>query len=622
MTIEAVSARPDTVSIKPSTGRRQRTRPDWIAVLVILVYVGAAIAVMGDLWADPSRLSFVNDANDPTFFEWMLWHGVSVLTHGANPFHTDALNVPLGVNLMANTNVLALALPLAPLTVWLGPYVVYALIFTAGLAGTAYAWYHVMYRHFIGDRVAAIIGGAICGFGPGIIAHTNGHPNITAQFLVPLILLRALELRRSDRLVRDGLVLGVLIVVQAFINEEILLDTALAGLVFTIGYTAFRPGVLQGAGRLLRGAAVAALCSGAALAYPLWQQFTGAGHVNGLPLSQTEYPYRLPLSSFVTLPGQSLLGDPVRDLALSHPTEQNSFLGWPVVVIAVAIVIVLWRSSPAVRALAIVGGVFTYASLGDRITVADPSRSYPYSLWSHVDKLPVFDSILPTRLALVVLPLVGLLFAHGIAAARRGLTGRPYPLVRASAMLSLLVMAGALVTVIPTQPPTTAAPAVPRFFLDGTWQRYVPSGYTVLSASPLDRVQSMRWAVATGGELAVSGGYFFGPDATGRARYGPIPRPTTSLLRSAERGTLHKPHPATIRTAVADLRYWRTAIIVLAPDQPGAPATIGTLNGMFGPGEFIDGVHLWDVRPITTGPQATYAGVGGRAGRPLPLLIR
>jgi hypothetical protein len=639
---------------EPPRRRLWLPRRNWTNTVVALAYLGAAIAIMGSVWADPSGRRVAANPSDQTWFEWMLLHGVRVFTHGENPLFTHQLNAPLGVNLMVNTNVLALSLLFAPLTVWLGPSVTFVLLLTLGLAGTAYAWYYVIHRHFVGDRVAAIVGGAICGFGPGIIAHSNGHPNITAQFLVPLILWRALALRHTTHAWRDGATLAALIVVQTFINEEVLLDTALAGTVFVLVRVAMRPSVLRTGqpGRMLRGLGAAGLISVALLAYPIWFQFTGPGRVNGLPTLQYGFPYRLPLISYVTLPSQSWWGHPSANLWLAPAPEENSFLGWPMVIVAVAIAIVLWRRSPAVRALSVIGALFAYASLGNRVTISNPALSYPYSLWSHLDTWPVFNSVLATRLALVVLPIVALMFAHAIADARRAIAGhqRPLPPPRqiiladpdigtlvcrrtrvrwlakatrrrivgpAAAVFGLVAIACALVTIIPRPTPTVAREPLPAFFVDGTWRGYVPAGYTVLTADPVDRVANMRWSLATNLAFSVPGGYFFGPDMTGRARYGPVLRPTMSLFEAVEHGHTHS-HPGapTVAQAIVDIRYWRTAIVVLAPGQPSDGDMLRTLDGLFGPGQYVDDVWIWDVLPLTNGPVATYSGVGGRAVNP------
>jgi hypothetical protein len=147
------------------------------------------------------------------------------------------MNAPNGVNLMANTGLLGLTVPLVPVTLLLGPAVAFTVMLTGGLTATAWAWYHVLSRHIVGYWPAALVGGLFAGFAPGMISHVNGHPDLVGQFLIPFIIWRAISLRTA----RDGVVLGLLVTWQAFLNEELLLQTGLAVAVFVAVYAVFRP---------------------------------------------------------------------------------------------------------------------------------------------------------------------------------------------------------------------------------------------------------------------------------------------------------------------------------------------------------------------------------------------
>src|SRR3954453_13806926 len=138
----------------------------------------------------------------------MLAHGERVLFHGADPFFSDRLNAPAGANMMANTSVLALSLPTAPVTHFLGVGVTAALLLPPGLAGTATAWYWVLSRHLVRSRGAAWVGGLWCGFAPTMVSHANGHVNFVNAWLIPFIVLQVIRLREPGRAVRGGLTLG------------------------------------------------------------------------------------------------------------------------------------------------------------------------------------------------------------------------------------------------------------------------------------------------------------------------------------------------------------------------------------------------------------------------------
>ena len=142
-------------------------------------------------------------------WEWFFAVTAHSLVHLENPLGTVLQNHPLGVNMMANTAMFGVSIPLAPVTLLFGPTVTFVLVLTLGLFGTAFAWYRLFARELVRSRTAAIIGGLFCGFAPAMISHASAHPNFVVLFLLPVIVQRMLAmLRRPVRPVRDGVLLG------------------------------------------------------------------------------------------------------------------------------------------------------------------------------------------------------------------------------------------------------------------------------------------------------------------------------------------------------------------------------------------------------------------------------
>jgi hypothetical protein len=93
-----------------------------------------------------------------------------------------------------------------------------------------------------------------------MISHVNGHPDLVNQFLIPFIIWRAISLRTA----RDGVVLGLLVTWQAFLNEELLLEAGLAIVIFVLVYALFRPAEVRARVRpFLAGLWAALLTAGA-----------------------------------------------------------------------------------------------------------------------------------------------------------------------------------------------------------------------------------------------------------------------------------------------------------------------------------------------------------------------
>lgn len=579
-----------------------------VDVAVIVLFLAIAYMVTSKLWVSPTTLTPKPNGTDQTFFEWMLLHAVRIFTHGENPFLTPSLNAPIGVNVMANTGLLGLAIPLAPLTALIGPAPVFVLITMLGLAGTATSWYYVMSRHFVGQRFGAFLGAIVCGFGPGIVTHANGHPNLVSQFVLPLILWRALALRRSSRPVRDGLIFGALVTYQAFLNEELLFLTALGGTVFVLVYAAFRPKEARAAAKpMLKGLAVGAGLAAVVLAVPLWYQFYGPGHFNGLPAWMQD-TYRLPVSSFLHTPTLSLWGSPDINSLLSTGTEENSFLGVAILLAALGSAILLWRRSATVRSLAVLTVIFAWASFGNRVvwsTVSgQPVPVHLFSIWKFVNHLPIFDSVLPSRLALVALPAVGVLIAFGAAELWRVVADgweNLRPVQVSAGAVAIVALVAAVVTIVPKPVQTLQRSPVPQFFMSGDWKPYVPAGYTVLPADPSDSNAYMRWAVQSKLDFGVPGGYFLGPDQDNKGMFGPQFRQTMVLLWDVAKGTWHLDSDIDYRRLVAqeDLAYWHTAIIVMPLNTENADELKQTVTTLVGSsGKQVDDVWLWDVRDL------------------------
>ncbi|MFI6255522.1 hypothetical protein ACIBCL_05315 [Micromonospora zamorensis] len=578
------------------------SRPVWLRDLLVVVgYLGLAAVLTSGQWGQPGRL--FHQAGDQILFEWMLAHAAHAVVAGDNPLHSAGLNAPDGVNLMANTSVLGLGVPLTPVTLLLGSQVAFCVAVVCCLAGTAAAWYALLRRRLVTTRSAAAVGGLICGFAPGMIAQAGAHLHIAAQFLVPPIL--ALVFRPAvdpaHRLVgvwRPGIVLGLLLVWQVFIGEEVLVFLALAAGVFALGYAlADRVAARQLAPALLGRLAVAAGVAAVPLAYPLWFQFHGPQHYSGMAFAT--HAFQLDAASFTASARQTVLGDDwLPGLLAPNPTEENSFFGPGLLVLAVVIVIWLWRR-PLVRALAGCGLVFALLSLGTELRVDGTATGIPgpYRL---VAGLPLLDLAVPARFALVCVPVLGVLVALSldrVRAARRLSTapGLPVRLLWAGAV------AAALLPLVPTPIRVVPVTPVPGFVANGGWRPLVPPGRTVVAVPPVTgaaQSPAMLWSARTGLAFPTPGGYFIGPSGPDdpAARWGAPDRPTSVLLRRvAETGTAPVLTDADRRQAVEDLRHWRAAVVVLGQLTNGEPVR-RTVDDLLGPGRPVDGGWMWDVR--------------------------
>ncbi|WP_218005903.1 glycosyl transferase [Actinomadura hibisca] len=595
------TAGPPTSADPPETDEERRPFLSRAAALDLAAAGGfllASLFVYARLWSDPTRRYLVNGGQDQTQWEWFFAVTARSVSEFHDPLFTHLQNAPLGVNLMANTVMLGLSVPLTPVTLLFGASVTWAVVLTGGLAATGFAWYWLFSRRLGRSRVAAGVAGAFCAFAPPVISHANAHPNFVVLFAVPFVIDRIVVLWRGERPVRNGVLLGLLIAYQIFLGEEILLLAATGLAVFGVGYALARPDAVRAAVRpLLAGLGTAAAVSLAITAYPLARQFAGEQSYASL----LHGPAGNDLLAITGFADRSWAGPTVLGPFGVSTTEQNAFFGWPLVILTVVLACWMWRQATA-AALALVIVVCTVLSLGPEIVVGGEPTGIT-GPWLLMSKLPLYESVLESRLTMVCIPAVALLVAMAtdqVLGVAQAAPWRAAPL----RMLWCVVLAQALLPIAPKPLLAEDRPPTPPFFTQGVWKRYAAPGRTIVTVPPPNAANAtaLHWQVEAGLGFALAEGYFvgpYGPERTGV--YGAVPRPTASLLRDvADKGQVPAVTDAERETARADLRYWRADAVVLGPRDKQA-ALRATVEQLLGPGRWDGGVWVWDVRAITRG---------------------
>jgi hypothetical protein len=568
-------------------------------LLVGFLFVLLAGWLTHGLWPAPGQRTLALNPADQTLYEWFLAVDSRALL-GDFGLLTDRLNAPDGVNLLTNTTVIALGVLFAPVTLAFGAPVTFALLSAGNLVGTAVAWYLLFTRTLRARRLAAGLGAALCGFGPGLVSQANAHLHMTAQWLVPVLvwlvvrLLRAADPAGSPagpdrrRLAGSALGLAAVAAVQVFVGEEVLFLTALTLLVMAVGYGVADRALLRRAlpafgGGLL----VAAGLALAVLAYPLWYQFAGPQGVSDGMFSPRYFS--ADLGSWWTISPLSVVGDDAAARLTTGPAEFNTFLGWPLLLVTVGCACWLGRR-PLVVAGVAAALVMAAFSLGPEV-VLDGERTGVPGPYALLAGLPVVDGALPMRFGLAVLPIAGTLLTLAVdrALRERGRARRLVPTAVAAALLS----------VFPSPLPTTGRPAVPEFVTGGHWRDCVrPGGVLVPVPPPTPKDPGpMAWATAADAAFGLPEGFFIGPYGRGgSAVMGTFKRPTSALLADvAKRGVAPAVGEAQRRQAARDVRFWGASCVVLADGAPHGQTLRGTLEQLFGPATRVADAWIWRV---------------------------
>ncbi|MER6465916.1 dolichyl-phosphate beta-glucosyltransferase [Streptomyces sp. NPDC001228] len=568
--------------------RLRRLRP--ADLLVPVLFLVLSVALYSGRFFDPGHRYLTDSLQDQNQWEWFFAVTADNLAHLRNPFFSDLQNFPDGVNLMANTVMLGVSVPFAPLTLLAGPAVSLSVCMALGLAGTAVAWYWLLVRRVVRHRGAAFLGAALAAFAPPMVSHANAHPNFVILFMIPLIIDRALRLAAGTRVRRDGIVLGLMAAYQVFLGEEPFLLAALGMVLFAVAYAAVQPRVARESWRPLgRGLLIAGAVCLPIVAYPLYWQFSGPQSYHSV--LHGDNAGNSPLSLIAFSERSMLFGDPARANELSlNPTEQNAFYGWPLVLLAFAVAVRLW-SRPLVKALAFTSVAAAVLSMGPKIRV--PLTDTVYSgPWALVRKLPLFESVIEGRVAMICAPALGVLLAlalEKVLGARRARTQ----------YFGLLAVVIAVLPIVPAPLKSAPRTPVPEFVASGMWKSYVGRGESLVPLPLPDpgSAEALHWQTAADLGFKLPGGYFNGPYGEDRIGiYGAVPRFTSDMLRDV-RYTGKVPVIGKNWRAQArkDFAYWKAGVLVVAP-QPNDDKLCQAVQALTGkPGRWTGGVWVWDL---------------------------
>lgn len=523
-------------------------------------YLAVAILLNWRLWAGLRTMTSAGDPGqgDSDLFAWCMRYAADAVAHGHLPaLVTQALNAPRGVNLMWNTSILLPALLLAPVTLVAGPHASLTILLTLGYAGSATAMYWLL-RRYGASVLAGVIGGAVYGFSPALLDSGVSHYNLQLAVLPPLIIDAVLRIVcGKGRPLRTGAWLGVLVAAQLFTQEEVMVDTAIAGLVLIVVLVARYPHMV--APRLRE--TLAGLGTGAAVTlavggYGLWVQFAGPLTEHGSPFADKAANAA---GAFVNpQPGLLFHTSSSAAYAAGHGLEYSeylAYLGWPLLIVLVLAIVWFWRD---VRVLA-AGAIWVVLEL---LSLGGGSPLLPFH-W--LQGVPLLVEMIPDRLSILADGAAAAVLAFGLDLGRAAVSSPQAGRLRRVAPLVV-----AMVAVLPLLPrPAAAVTATP---VPAGWDTvfarlHLPANESALVVPvPYNHeADAMLWQADTGQPAELNAGWFIGPLPDGRAvvgYYGPSSSQTHQAVACLDRlwdGTV----PASQCTMVkAALAYWHPGAVV------------------------------------------------------------
>jgi hypothetical protein len=579
------------------------------SAVVIVVYLLIGVVAFWPVYPGISQHLF-GLGSDFTLTVWILDWVPHALAHGLNPFFSNAIYAPTGVNLAQNTSSPFLGLIGAPFALVFSPVVSANLLMVLAMPISATAAFVVLRKWQVWGPAAAI-GGLVYGFSPYMVGHSLGHLELIFLPLPPFIALTVasiLQNRGSEQ--RLGVQLGLLVVAQYLISPEVLTIVAILTVAAVVCIAIRNPANVRNMVRTASHATGIALALAAVLlAYPIWMGFDGPQHFTGPPFPTTN-PYHNDLLSFLVPAPLQRVSLGLSSLGARLPIDTNNseaggYIGVPVLILT-GILAVRSRRSPRTQLSVVLLLGAALLSLGPHLAIDGRLTNIPLPFWL-LDHLPLVNDILPARISLGVDACLAAVIAFGLDDMRRAPVGRRSGsargnwIRRGSAVFAGVTLAVLVVTQLPLWPEHYARQSAVSLPVSIT--RAVPSGEPVAITYPYDTQatnEPMLWQAEDGFHFRLLGGYGYISDFGHPLLWPSVmsPRGTQQFLASQEGVSFYGPElpvtPTLVATTRSTVSRYGIRLVIVDRSMSGSGPVMELFNEALGPPELSAGqFSMW-----------------------------
>jgi hypothetical protein len=449
-------------------------------------------------------LGSAGDPADPHAFFWFLHWWPYAIEHGSNPMVTHLVWSPSGFSVATATSVPLASVAAWPITAMGGPVVAFNVLMLVSPALSAWTAF-LLYRHVTGRFAPSLIGGYLFGFSSFALAHLTAHLNLSATFLIPLIVLIVVRhLKGEVGPIRTTVLLSLALTGQFLLSSELFATVTLFGVValavwWLLARARLREDARAGARKavpILAAYLVTAVAvSPFLLAYAKYGPFAP-------PFDPLAGAYQTDLLNLVVPTGVTALGGawatPIWSRFIGGIPESGAYLGLPLLLIVALFGRQAWRTVTG-KLLLVMMGLVGVATLGS-VLVIDRVRTIPMP-WTILRHIPVIKAALPVRCAVFLFLLAGMVVAMWLSAPRPERPG-------GRARWGLAVLAVAFLVPNLTSSYWHGRLGMPAFFADGTYRSYLAPGENLL-VIPAGRLgaESLRWQIEADDSFQLTAGY-------------------------------------------------------------------------------------------------------------------
>ncbi len=425
----------------------------------------------------------IGEGTDLSTYMWFMKWWPYAISHRLDPFLTDLLWAPLGVNLAWVTSTPLPTLVMLPVQLTLGEFAAYNTLCTLALPVAAFSAF-LLCRRVTGEFWPSFCGGYVFGFSSYMLGQVCAHAVLAITFPAPLaalVVLKRIDGEISSR--RFSVLLATLLVVEFLSCVELFATLTLVGALALILAIAF----LDGATRarlfgLIAPAAAAYLIAAIVLSPYLYHLLAyGFPHRPIWPpdrFSADVMGFFVPEKVFALGTAKPALAL-TRLLTINIP-ENGAYLGLPLIVFAEAFRRRYW-TSPLGKLLTILLGAIVVVAMGPALHVA--GREDLVMPWAFFVKLPFVSNALPIRFMMYAFLVIAVMLAIWLASAATG------------ARTKFITVAIIAVSLMPNPRASfwVSKLEVPAFFSSGAYRAELAPGDIVLALPFGRKGTSMYW---------------------------------------------------------------------------------------------------------------------------------
>jgi 4-amino-4-deoxy-L-arabinose transferase-like glycosyltransferase len=383
---------PADAGAQASTGEPApaRTRSATRHLVLLVVYLAAGIALT---WPRTTYLwrHLLPETRDTSGYVWDLWWIAHQVVHLANPWYTNHMAAPVGIQLGFDTTMPLAGLIMTPVTLLFGPSASFDVLTILAPGVTCYLMYRAA-RLWLAEP-GAIAAGALFGLSSMLAWQDWMHLNIAlGTIFLPMTLEAVVRLRRRPG-ARQGVILGAVLGASLLVNQESAVMAVLLAAAALLPWLVRHPR-LDRLRALGWGVLAAAIIASPQLVAMITQASGGGASVNGRTLAVTGKTYGVGLFDLFN-PTQRVAAYGLTGLANAAANsdgrigEAMPMYGVVLTVLALLGLIVAWRRSSAWKLAALWIGC-SWLALGAVLWIG------------HKPRLPFLDRWYAQRVSLIM----------------------------------------------------------------------------------------------------------------------------------------------------------------------------------------------------------------------------